>query len=162
MSSNARQTRPSPCPQARGSAMLEKACYQYQQCVPARTCEPGCRKKKSIVSFLPVRLKLSPLALVSSCIFFGQLITRLRCMPGAGSVHYPPFAGLQHSTLALYKRARPCLPDFFLFTLLVEALLSASFASELPGAGERQNQKALPQPRTWKGMCEKIPPHELI
>jgi hypothetical protein len=54
----------------------------------------------------------------------------------------------QHSTLALYKRARPCLPDFFLFPLLVEALLSASFASELPGAGERQNQKALPQPRT--------------
>jgi hypothetical protein len=74
----------------------------------------------------------------------------------------PGLQDLLHSTLALYKRARPCLPDFFLFTLLVDALLSASFASELPGAVERQNQKALPQPRTWKGMGEKIPPHELI
>jgi hypothetical protein len=42
----ARQTRPSPLPRARGSAaMLEKACYQYRQSCPARSCELGCRKK---------------------------------------------------------------------------------------------------------------------
>jgi len=31
----------------RGSAaMLEKACYQYRQSCPARSCELGCRKKQ--------------------------------------------------------------------------------------------------------------------
>ncbi len=46
MSAKARQTRPNPFPRARGSAaMLEKTCDQYRQRMPARACEPGCRKK---------------------------------------------------------------------------------------------------------------------
>ena len=52
---------------------------------------------------------------------------------------------------------RVCL--FFVVVILIcAALLCASFASELPGAGERRNQIVLPQPRTSPELKASIKP----
>ncbi len=46
------------------------------------------------------------------------------------------------------ERARPRLPEIVGVPTLCAALLSAAFASELPGAGERQKIESFTQPRT--------------
>jgi hypothetical protein len=108
--------RPSPFSQARGSAaMLEKSCYQYRKCVPARTCEPGCRKKekhrelpcKDMSLLLVFGSDLSGLSYLHWHLshvgidFFGQLVARPRSMQGYILYLSPDKQVSHHSTLTL-------------------------------------------------------------
>ncbi len=80
-------------------------------------------------------------------IFFGQLIAQARCMPKECVLCI--ITGLQNfAALPLAKlgeRARPCLPRIAGIPLIWAALLSASIASELPGAGEKQRLESFTQ-----------------
>jgi hypothetical protein len=82
----------------------------------------------------------------------GSSLSRAACRTDI-LVNHSRIAGLAALHPRPGKRARPCLPWFVDVITTNVALLSASFASEPPGAGEKQGQTSLLKHR----MCRERP-----